>query len=384
VHSQAQILEEDLTLLLEGEKVTMEEALSRYIQIESLSGNEKEAGEFLKAMCEENGLFITQMGEENGNYNFSASIRPLSDSLPNIIFLNHIDIAPVGDLEEWTYPPFSGEITKKEIWGRGAFDNKGSAIVQLASIVEISKRYEGRGIPHNVTFLAVSFKYANKDMVNALHRLVKKKPKIKFNELNMKVLSQLGDLEKGFTRMVLKHPRLFKPLIAPKLRKHPELLALFANNITVTNLCSGNDMFNIIPSKSTAMLDCRLLPLESRDDFLSGLKKRLKNDAIQVTVVKEMPEMHPSDKKNIYYKYLKQSLSENYPSSYVANVFLPNGSDSGIFRAKGIIVFSVFPIKMDKDYLEYIHTHNERIPRGVLEDGKRVFVRFMEKCMERE
>ena len=73
------------------------EILSQYIQQKSISGNEKTAGEWLKKLCKQNDLYITQMGKENGNYNFSASIRPLSQYLPNIIFLNHIDVVPVGD-----------------------------------------------------------------------------------------------------------------------------------------------------------------------------------------------------------------------------------------------------------------------------------------------
>ena len=35
----------------------MEHLLQKYIQIKSLSGEEKEAGDFLKNVCKENGLF---------------------------------------------------------------------------------------------------------------------------------------------------------------------------------------------------------------------------------------------------------------------------------------------------------------------------------------
>ena len=75
------------------DRCEIHEILSQYIQKESISGNEKEAGIWLKELCEQNGLFVKQMGNENGNYNFSASIRPLSSNLPNIIFLNHIDVS---------------------------------------------------------------------------------------------------------------------------------------------------------------------------------------------------------------------------------------------------------------------------------------------------
>jgi len=134
----------------------VEEILSKYLQINSPSGSELEAGEFLKRICIENGLHITQMGNENGNYNFTASIFPLDQKKPNVIFLNHLDIVPAGDDELWEYPPFSGKITDTEIWGRGAFDNKGAAVMQLFSIIEIAKRYKNKSLNYNFTFLSVS------------------------------------------------------------------------------------------------------------------------------------------------------------------------------------------------------------------------------------
>ena len=136
--------------------LTMDQVLSEYLKIESVSGNERLAGQFLKDICKDNNLHITDMGNYNGNYNFSASIYPLSLAKPNIIFLNHIDVVPAGDLSKWKEPPYSGRITKDEIWGRGAFDNKGAAIMQLFSILEIANKYKNEELKYNITLLAVS------------------------------------------------------------------------------------------------------------------------------------------------------------------------------------------------------------------------------------
>ena len=145
-----------LDCIFKDSLLTIEQALSEYVQIESVSGNERLAGEFLKNICKSNNLHITDMGTENGNYNFAASIYPLNLAKPNIIFLNHIDVVPEGDLNKWQEPPYSGKITKDEIWGRGAFDNKGAAIMQLFSILEIAKKYKKEALKYNITLLAVS------------------------------------------------------------------------------------------------------------------------------------------------------------------------------------------------------------------------------------
>src|SRR5690606_23214624 len=281
---------------------TIENYLSKYVKYESVSGNEKEAGEWLKSVCIKNGLHIQQMGNTDGNYNFTASIYPLESKLPNIVFLNHIDVVPAGDLDKWIEDPFSGKITHDEIWGRGTFDNKGNAMMQLFSILEIAQKYKNQQLPFNVTFLAVSceetqckggaeyviknyldllnpvvvlgegppslqgvlqtnpdqvlfpisvahkrplwlklklkinasahgsvtpIKYANKEMVKALNNLLDQKEKAVYNDLNVRMLKGLGDLEKGITGFAMRHPRLFKMFITPQLRKQPELFALF-------------------------------------------------------------------------------------------------------------------------------------------------------------
>ena len=77
------------------------------------------------------------MGEANSNFNFAASLFPLESKKPNIILLNHIDTVSEGVLEEWQYPPYSGKITDEDIWGRGAYDNKGAAVMQLFSLLNI-------------------------------------------------------------------------------------------------------------------------------------------------------------------------------------------------------------------------------------------------------
>ncbi len=135
------------------EKASFEALLQKYILIPSESGNEKNAGDFIKEVCRENGLEITDFGVENGNYNFAASIFPLSSKKPNIIFLNHIDCVPAN--KDSLSIANTGKIIDGEIYGRGAIDNKGAAVMQLVSIVKHMKSTNLES-KYNVTFLAVS------------------------------------------------------------------------------------------------------------------------------------------------------------------------------------------------------------------------------------
>lgn len=108
--------------------------LSDYIRIPSETGKENNAAYFLMDYCREKQFNIKILNDEKGCVNFAASLYPLEEGKPNIIFLNHLDVVACGDADKWTFPPYSGTISCNKVWGRGAFDNKGLAITQLTAI----------------------------------------------------------------------------------------------------------------------------------------------------------------------------------------------------------------------------------------------------------
>ena len=57
-------------------------------------------------------------------------------TLAPYVLMAHTDVVPVEAIAEskWSYPSFSGTIDKDTIWGRGAVDDKGSAIAIMESV----------------------------------------------------------------------------------------------------------------------------------------------------------------------------------------------------------------------------------------------------------
>ena len=438
-----------------GSSISIENLLQNYLQILSVSGNEKESGDFLKDICKENGLYISDFGKENGSYNFAASILPLSSKKPNIIFLNHLDVVP--ELEDSDESSTRGYIKDGIIYGRGAIDNKGAAMMQLYSIIHILNHKNLKNSKYNITFLSVSceetqcdggvkyvidhyidllnpavvigegpselttliggeFKhpifgisvahkrsywlnlelnsnnsshgsvtplnYSNKELVASLNKLTKKKNKAIFNDLNTGLLKALAEHKKGIEKMILKHPKLFKPILIPQLRKQPELFALFSNTITLTNIYTNSDAYNEIASKTVAFLDCRLLPDTDEKKFLGLLRKRLNNDAIKITIINQMPSSEPSRVNNIFYKNLSTSILDKFTKSTTLPLLMPNINDLGAFRAKNIPAYASIPVYLTKDQVESIHGENEHISIEALYTGAEVYYNFLSK-MER-
>ena len=66
--------------------------------------------------------------------------RGTDPSRDPIVLMAHIDVVPVEDSAEWKHPPFSGRAADGYIWGRGALDDKASAVGILEAIETLLER----------------------------------------------------------------------------------------------------------------------------------------------------------------------------------------------------------------------------------------------------
>ena len=130
--------------------------LSHLIQKKSITGNERVASNFVLRYCSEKGLNIRIFSDSDSTFNFCASLYPLSEKKPNIVFLSHLDVVPAGDTSYWDYPPFSGTIKDGFVWGRGAIDCKGLMTMQLFSVINYIGESKIHDLPYNVSVLFVS------------------------------------------------------------------------------------------------------------------------------------------------------------------------------------------------------------------------------------
>lgn len=55
-------------------------------------------------------------------------------ALPPVLLTAHLDVVPADDAAQWQQPPFAGVIKDGFVWGRGAIDDKGSALGMLEAI----------------------------------------------------------------------------------------------------------------------------------------------------------------------------------------------------------------------------------------------------------
>ena len=65
--------------------------------------------------------------------NLIARIPGAGDAPPLLLY-GHVDVVTT-EGQDWTHPPFAGEIADGYIWGRGALDMKGGVAMLLAAFL---------------------------------------------------------------------------------------------------------------------------------------------------------------------------------------------------------------------------------------------------------
>ena len=71
---------------------------------------------------------------------------------PHLAFAGHTDVVPPGDEARWTHPPFAGDISDGNLYGRGAVDMKGAIACALAATLDHLAANGGRP-SGSITFL---------------------------------------------------------------------------------------------------------------------------------------------------------------------------------------------------------------------------------------
>ena len=61
---------------------------------------------------------------------------------PCLMFAGHTDVVPTGDETLWTHPPFSGEIDKGVLYGRGTTDMKGGVAASVAAALRFLENHK--------------------------------------------------------------------------------------------------------------------------------------------------------------------------------------------------------------------------------------------------
>lgn len=119
------------------------ERLGEYIRVRTANppGNETAGARWLQQVLAREGIRSEIFESSPGRGNLYARLPGTGAKRP-IVLLSHIDVVPATD-SAWQVPPWSGEVRFGAVWGRGALDMKGTAVVELMTLIALKRR----GVP---------------------------------------------------------------------------------------------------------------------------------------------------------------------------------------------------------------------------------------------
>ncbi len=101
--------------------------LSKLVQAKSYSSKEEDVCRLIVELCKEAGfdeVRIDGLGSVIGRVGYGPKV---------LAFDAHIDTVEVGNMKNWTFDPFSGEVKDGLVYGRGTSDQKGGAASMITA-----------------------------------------------------------------------------------------------------------------------------------------------------------------------------------------------------------------------------------------------------------
>ncbi len=117
-----------------------------------IEGKEAVVQDLIERELADLGLTLTRFDALPGRPNLIAKTEE-GDPERSLILCGHIDVVPVGDVSEWSYAPFCGEIREGRVLGRGAMDMKSGLACCIAALRVIRKagiKLKGQVALHSV------------------------------------------------------------------------------------------------------------------------------------------------------------------------------------------------------------------------------------------
>ena len=117
--------------------------LGEYLRIKTVNppGNETMGARWLQEVLAREGIDAQIFESSPGRGNLYARLRGTGKKRP-LILLSHIDVVPATPAT-WKQDPWSGTLRDSVVWGRGALDMKGIAVVELMTMIALKRQ----GVP---------------------------------------------------------------------------------------------------------------------------------------------------------------------------------------------------------------------------------------------
>ena len=405
---------------------------------------ERKAAEYVAERLDEVGIASELYESQPGRTSLVAHWEPegVDRTLSPLLVHGHLDVVPA-NADDWTRPPFAGEIADGCLWGRGAIDMKDFDAMVL-SVVRARAR-AGRPPRRPLRLVFTADEEAGGDLGATWlvdhHREELEGCEEAIGEVGGFSLTVNDDLrlylvqtaEKGIawlrliadgtpghgsfrnsrnavtelaaavTRIgqyewphkITDAQQAFLDAIAEafeiefdpdraeetlaKLGSIARMVGATMSNTANPTMLQAGYKQNVIPGQATAAVDGRIVP-GGEDEFFATLDE-LVGDRVRYEVLAQHPSVE-TEFAGALVEAMQSSLAAEDPGARTVPYLMSGGTDAKAWSRLGIRCFGFAPLKLppDLDFVSLFHGNDERVPTDALEFGARVLDRFLDEA----
>jgi acetylornithine deacetylase/succinyl-diaminopimelate desuccinylase-like protein len=405
---------------------------------------ERVAAERVAELLDEVGIASQLLEPEPRRTSVVARWEPegVDTSLPALLVHGHLDVVPA-NADDWSVPPFSGEVVDGCIWGRGAVDMKHFDAMVLSVVRARARVGAAPRRPIRLIFTAdeeAGAALGAKWLVQE-HREVLEGCEDAIGEVGGFSLTVRDDLrlyliqtaEKGMAwlnliaegraghgslhhqenaitqlsaavarigaykwpRKITDPQRAFLEAVAEafevdldpdqavetldRLGGIARMVGATMSNTANPTMLSAGYKHNVIPGRATAGIDGRFLP-GSDDEFYATITDLI-GDQVRYEIIAHNPSIE-TEFSGALVEAMKASLEAEDPGARAVPYIFSGGTDGKAWHRLGIRCFGFTPLRLppDLDFVGMFHGVDERVPTESLEFGARVLDRFLDRA----
>ena len=157
--------------------------------------------------------------------------------------------------------------------------------------------------------------------------------------------------------------------------EEPWRAALLSNTCSLTTL-KGSNKINVVPPTAELELDCRLLPDQDPQQFLSELVTIINDDNIEITrIMGFTPAISETDTP--LYDAIENSVTKTMENAVLIPSVSTGFTDSHFFRDVDIVSYGFAPFLYLQGETTGVHGNNERISIENLTRGTKIMTDFL-------
>ena len=354
------------------------------IGYKSFTGMEKDIGEYVCGFFHNIGVAYRVFEKEIGRPNVIVN---LGSGEKTLAFNGHLDVVPVSDKSSWKTDPFSAELKGNRLFGRGAFDMKGSCAV-LMHMVEILSKEKLNG---NLQIQLVSdeekgAEFGTRHIIELIEEGEIKRPdyviigeksdlKIRNGERGILMFdvkfkgraAHTADVRSDAINAIVLASKAVLALDHKIDKFHPEI----GSPVISVNMISGGKVKNQVPGECVITVDRRTILDETKEEVLDEIEQQIKKvlgkESYEIVNVLYGPA-NITPKDSFFTKAVSETIRnvlKKEPEFYVGEGGV---TDARFYRYAGIptIIYGPFG--------EHAHGPNEYVDIDSLEKQANVYI----------